>query len=575
MGSFRLAMALGSVALGAATPPYPLTQKETAIVMGSSSEMGKGTGTGPDNIFGARANGYWIKAFERLAANGVPTSSQDSYGAHGLTSYADLAPYDTRFTYTGMTISGNTTLGGLYLVHPTTGANELTFTPTIPVDAFEIEHFNTAAATLYASVDGGAEQTIVLDGTGGIIKTTVNTTLGAHTLKIRGPNPTTGTANTLGIRAFNSAAIELRALVAGIAGANTNDWYASTTIYAPMSMLKRLAPTYAIFVFGGNETFTSTASLQNFINRYRVCVWAALAAGSKPIFVLKPFTTDTPDVPSGSNVWSPRQIQNAVIALATEVNAPYYDMNIATGSWASVQAAGEVVDSTPHYNSAWHLRVGNAIGDWLNYVALPFLKNWTPPVTIIQDSLAGADGEALANRVAQRGGIIEVANPWVIANNAAYGTTNASFLRVNPAPYARDVAVKSRMTFKSTGIANRLSARRSGTDNNLYYGGYENGQGWRVGRRVSGTNTAINTVAFTPTAGMVKDVEFRCYTLPPSHPTNPNLPMLELWVDGVLAVSGVDTTNAFPNGGECGIYDPIAMTATTGVHNSNFSVERI
>lgn len=554
---------------------FTLLARETMVVMGSSSEMGKGTGTGGDRIVNAQPSGYWMRAFERLAALGVPTDTQDSYGTHGLTSLTDVAAHDPRFAFTNCTISGNTTLGGLYIVFPSGTASHVQFTPTVAVNCFEVEHFNTAAATLYASVDGGAEQTITLDGSGSIVKTTVNTTLGVHSLKIRSPSSNAGTANLLGVRAFNTGAVELRGLVAGIAGANTNTWYASGTVYAPMNMLKRHAPTYATFVFGGNEDFLTAASLQNFINRYRVCVWAALAVGSKPIFVLKPYTTDTPTVPQGANVYSPQQIREAVIALAGEVNAPYFDLGVPGGSWAAVQAAGENVDSTPHYSSAWHNRVGQAVGDWLAQTVLPQAGSWTAPVTLFQDALAGTDGEALHGRVATRGGSMSTANPWVIAANAAYGTTNASFLRTDLAPYTKDVSVKVRMTFKSTGIANRVTARRSGTDNNLYYGGFENGVGWRVGRRVSGTNTAIASVAFTATAGMVKDVDFRVYTLPPTHPTNPNLPMLELWVDGVLAVSGVDTTNAFPNAGECGLYNPIAMTASTGVHNSLLRIDRI
>jgi lysophospholipase L1-like esterase len=248
------------------------------------------------------------------------------------------------------TASSIATLAGLAIRNATT-TNPLTFTPTGPVDTFEIWWLGgSVAGTFTWSIDGGS--TTSVDATAGGLqfgRTIASAaSAGIHTLSLA---RLSGAAFIAGIDAYDSTQRRVSQVVAGQSAATianlTNGDSTSSPLY-PLNAVTTYAPDLTILNEGINDAIQATvitaysASMQLMISK-------ALQSGDVILMVPHPVST------SSASAAVQAAIRDAIYALAAANGGlPVVDLTERFVDYASASAAGWMSDS-------WHC---NAAGYW-------------------------------------------------------------------------------------------------------------------------------------------------------------------------------------------------------------------
>lgn len=181
----------------------------------------------------------------QFTAEGLPSTYQACFGGHGVLA---LSHWDFRISQ-GTWIYGDVnsfggSLGGEFL--QATAAGTFAFSPkdqnqvVVPVNTFDIYWFRDPSAGAFNyNVDGGTNTLINANGASSLQKTTVNTTLGTHTLNLLWSS---GAAYFVGIHGYNSAVKAVDFFDMGWVSSTAVQWAATGFAWNPGSMWSQ-APT--------------------------------------------------------------------------------------------------------------------------------------------------------------------------------------------------------------------------------------------------------------------------------------------------------------------------------------------
>lgn len=380
---------------------------------GSSSETGAATGdntgTGTKYMKNARDRSYLAVAIARLAALGVPVNNEASFGNAENAAGLDPAPvasngcdadYDMNCLYDprirrgsagvnpglNMLLSGAVQTFGGHAWNFQSGVTTNHFIdPTIPITNVRAYVRQAASATAGSKLwisDAGASESAPLTFLAGASDSGIHTLdltgipLGIKRPKIRGASANPSPSYLIGMEFWDAARTELRFIMAGARGWSSIDWATGSSPSAPINMLAAVACDIVIDTLGGNEEFSAADSLiasgdaittpnaASYIGRLNRWYNAVVAAGGRPVKLLKPF-----GVAAGGQVdggpYTETQIRDKTIELCGARGIPYFDLSGPAGTYAAAQAAGEVAPDGTHYFKPWHDRVGKAVGDWL------------------------------------------------------------------------------------------------------------------------------------------------------------------------------------------------------------------
>ena len=129
-------------------------------VIGDSTTVGAGAGTGGKGLLAARAGSPTSQLASRLNAIGIPASDDSWFGEHLIEAYQSvtLAQYETRVTVAGSAAyypDGTfQSLGGIpYRLN--SAGKSISFTPTNQTDTAKFFFFNNLAGTVDCSFAGG------------------------------------------------------------------------------------------------------------------------------------------------------------------------------------------------------------------------------------------------------------------------------------------------------------------------------------------------------------------------------------------------------------------------------------
>ncbi len=149
-------------------------------VVGDSTTVGAGAGSGGKGLIGARGGSPTSQLAAWLTASGIPAADDSWFGEHLIEAYQGVtrAQYDTRFTVSGSaayyTDGAFQTVGGIPFRLNSAG-KAVNFTPTYQTDTAKFFYFNSLGGTVDCSFAGGASLGTVVGSGASTIGSSVKT----------------------------------------------------------------------------------------------------------------------------------------------------------------------------------------------------------------------------------------------------------------------------------------------------------------------------------------------------------------------------------------------------------------
>lgn len=260
------------------------TGDATIVCVGNSITSGSFSGGAAST---KRTLSYPTFLAQKLNSIGLPAESEnflgDGFGGN-------LATADARLSI-GTSFADHTnfySIGGCPF-QATTNTSPLTWTPSTPVNAFDIWYIQTVAASSFSwAIDGGSATTIVTTGAGQLLqKVTVNAAgpVGMHTLSLL---QVSGTPQIQGIDAYNNTIKQVHVINAGwptSTGFNQSDQnqaYSPANAVASSSLgvdLYIYEPTWINDLNGGNTP-------AQFLTFHQTAITAMKASGADVVLLI-------------------------------------------------------------------------------------------------------------------------------------------------------------------------------------------------------------------------------------------------------------------------------------------------
>jgi lysophospholipase L1-like esterase len=328
--------ALGNVRTG--------TANARVLCVGDSTTRGLGGAASNANI----AQKCYPAYLADILSGQVTTGKQSFFGSGNLV----LPTIDTRVVITGGTTTAtNLTLGGS-MVQLTASGHTLTFTPTTNIDTIDVYYSKTGTtASFTVNVDGGAAlATVNTNGTAGVYKQTVTTTLGAHAINCVWAQ---GTNYILGIEAYDSTRKQVSIWNMGASGARSTDLADTSAGYAELNALLAYAPDLTILDCGINDMNNGVT-----VDAHRTNMQAVITAAktSGDVIIKVPAPSSVAAIPQATQ----DTFAAAMYALAEVNDLPVIDLRQRLASYEDANAMGLYYD-TLHPNALGYADIAQVV----------------------------------------------------------------------------------------------------------------------------------------------------------------------------------------------------------------------
>lgn len=308
-------------------------QNAKLAIVGDSISAGTGGGGTPAKY---RVNSWPTKlAAYMQAATGITWNADNVFGTANLT----ISAYCDKLVLSGGATQGavNTTLGGAQF--QLTGAgNTVAFTPTLSADTFDVYSMKTGGTgTFNINLDGGAtlaSPTGTIPG-GGLAKTSVTGTLGAHTLNCV---QSAGTCYVIGIDAYNSAVKQVSVWNISASGALSSNVADATNGYSAKPALAFYAPDCTILCLGIND-WNNAAGPATYYANMDAIIQTALLSGD--VILMAPNPSSNALTPLATQ----QQYVNQLYSLANKYSLPLIDLFARFGSYEQMNPLGYYFDN--------------------------------------------------------------------------------------------------------------------------------------------------------------------------------------------------------------------------------------
>lgn len=343
-----------------------LSSAKRVLFIGDSQMAGRGTGGGSVNMDGARALAIPTKTRDALITAGYPASSESFSQANNTGGTLDL--YDPRVVMNSWSVTGaGLGLCGLLLTKTAgDGSTSLRFTPSSPVDTFEVWTPRNTYGTMGVNIDGGSSTTIDENGASTFLKTTFTTTLGTHELRVGG-SAITGTVYLNTVVAYNSAAKDFRLINMGTRNWSTTDWIVADQPWRPLTGIPFMVGSgdIAIIMLGVNDFRTGGPlnSLATFKANMQTIITKCVTAGASVGLVL-PMPVDT----AREGSFTQAEMLTAYRELAAMNACPFLNTNSYLGTWADGNAASQTTDDL-HWKAAASATMGAPVAAMIRGLA--------------------------------------------------------------------------------------------------------------------------------------------------------------------------------------------------------------
>ncbi len=350
---------LGSGQPGALTT---LARRYRVLTIGDSQTAGRGTGTGSVGMDGARVLSWPTRMRDAIITYRVPSTSESWAEAHNPT--GDFELYDPRMTLGTWAASDasvpptGTGLGGSLMTKNVTTGTSLRFLPSIPVDTFEVWCPRNNYGDMNYNLNGGSSTIISQTGALTFLKTTVTTTLGLNQIRLQPAAAVRVYANTT--VAYNSAVNDVTVINMAARGWSTTEWTYNDVPWRPFPGIAFMIGSgdIGIVALGINDlqnTATNPNTYAAWYANMQTIINQILSVGAYPILAV-PMPID----PAKYGTFTYPELVTGYIALAALYNCPLYRGDLALGSWADGNAAGQTYDNL-HWKIPASVTYGNGI----------------------------------------------------------------------------------------------------------------------------------------------------------------------------------------------------------------------
>lgn len=263
--------------------------RKTLLVVGDSTTMGQGSGTGGSgNLNGAYPND-WVSGLATKLKAKVPTCFNTVLNSQA--SAIAYPTYDPRVTLGANWTNTQGSFAGTMFKYTTGAVNNFTFTPTdafdtIIVTAVQINGNGTATI----NVDGGSSLGTISfsNAPQRLFKYTFTVPKGTHTINIVPNNDATFFLPM--VQTYDSTTPAIDIVQAGSAGATAQTFVPSTNVWDPLNFLKFIAPVLTIIDLTINDSNSQTL-LATYSANIQTIITAAKLSGDVMLMVGPPSNT--------------------------------------------------------------------------------------------------------------------------------------------------------------------------------------------------------------------------------------------------------------------------------------------
>jgi hypothetical protein len=270
-------------------------RKSVWLVMGDSTQAGRGAGTGAAGEIGARPKCPSAFAAAWLNANGIPARADGWMGdAHvnPLTT-AHYTEYNPNVTLGANWSSGfNNALGGAAFQLASPNTNTIATTPERAADRFDVFWGGAGSTGTFTVTDvGGTLATINTLGAYQFGKTTA-VRAAASTAVVNIQRSTGGTVYVEGVMPWNSTLAEVCLYNVAVAGWKVSDYLVATDVMSPYQQLSIVAANMNYIELGLNEV-AGAVSMATFIANLGSLVDRCIAiSGANSVILATPNPAD-------------------------------------------------------------------------------------------------------------------------------------------------------------------------------------------------------------------------------------------------------------------------------------------
>jgi hypothetical protein len=333
------------------------TGRARIAIVGDSTSMGCGSGTGEAAYNGARPLGSASLLASGLSSRGVPATI-DNWTGFGIGSgmtFSLVPAYDPRMSFGAswgaLTSPSITWFGGGFI--NSTGTGVLSFAPNSAFDTFDVHYIQfSGGGSFNVSIDSGASLGLVNTNSAitALTKQTFTVALGMHTIRL---TPTSSTQNYIqGIVPIASATNAVDILIGAWGGASSGDWATSATPQSAANALAYFAPDLTIINLAINDNAAGIApakfntNIQTIINKAKL---------SGDVFL---------NVPNPINIPGLSAYQAEINNLTASNVCGEVDWLQRYGSWSSANSLGLMFDSF-HPNAMLYAQMGDYLAQIL------------------------------------------------------------------------------------------------------------------------------------------------------------------------------------------------------------------
>lgn len=322
-------------------------------IVGDSTSAGDGAGTGTNGFVGARP----LTPARRMAAllNSTVNAQEVAFTGDGGIGAVPYASYDPRAVLnSGWAFNGGLTFGGFYFDNSTT-TNALAFTPTQSFDTIVYYYAQSSGRGAFTvDVDGGAAlDTRDANSSTAMVKRTLTTTLGSHTINFK--RTSGGGVDILGVTVYNSAAPVLDIWNLGNSGTTVSSWQSVVNPWAPFNSVPALGADCYIIDLGINDWINSTDPTA-FTNSYQALITSYKAVGD--VILCNPVPRDiTLTTAANQSIYA-----NIIKSLAMSNDLPLIDFRNSFESYEISNPLGIYFNGT-HPNALGYNRKGRLMAN--------------------------------------------------------------------------------------------------------------------------------------------------------------------------------------------------------------------
>jgi hypothetical protein len=282
-----------------------------------------------------------------MALSGIPTSIGSSFGAHGMTTNANLLSYDTRLTF-GASWGKYTSirsLGGDVIYSTGATLDTYTFAPVAAFDTIDVYYMQNTPGygTFTIDIGAGVLATVNALGAPTVMKATVTVASGTHVVNIT--KTVAGAIIIVGISTYKNNN-EVQVINLGEAGIRADN-YMATGAFAHAAALAVLQPNLSVVGLMINDSRDATPNISLYTSKLQTIVDTCLLYGDVALEIPNPI--------SGAPNFD--LYKNAMLNVASSNNLNVIDYNEGFGgSWAAANANGLMGDSLHPKQAGYKLK---------------------------------------------------------------------------------------------------------------------------------------------------------------------------------------------------------------------------